>query len=242
MNDTIVVIVRSIIAFFSLLIFARILGKSHISQLTFFDYILGITIGSIAATLTTDLTSRAWPHWVGLFVWAFLVYIIQIITLKWRKSSKYIDGEPTIIVMNGQIMEGAMRKMRYRVSDLMEQLRGKEVFDLNEVEFALLETDGKVSVLKKSQYQTVTPNDLNISTPYKGIGTEIIYDGKLIKKNLKGAKRDMKWLENQLRARGIGSYREVFLAVIDTSGQLFVDVYEDNMRNMVDVSDYDDLD
>ena len=241
MNETIVVVVRAIIAFFSLLIFARVLGKQTISQLTFFDYVLGITIGSIAATLTTDLTSRAWPHWVGLFVWAFLVYILQRIVLKSRKASDYINGEPTIVIMKGKIMEEAMRKLRYRVSDLMEQLRDKGVFDLNEVEFAVFEIDGKVSVLKKSEYLPVTPKDLNIPTKYKGISTEVIYDGRLFEKNLIQANKDKEWLENQLRARGFGAYKEVFLAVIDTSGGLFVDGYDDKLRDITDISDYKDL-
>src|SRR5690625_2352857 len=95
-NESLVVVVRSIIAFFTLLIFARILGKQQISQLTFFDYIAGITIGSIAASLTTDLTSRAWPHWVGLFMWALLVLIFQMVILKGRSLAKYVDGEPAI--------------------------------------------------------------------------------------------------------------------------------------------------
>lgn len=98
MVESLVVIVRSIIAFFSLLIFARILGKQQISQLTFFDYIAGITIGSIAATLTTDLTSRSWPQWVGLFTWTLLVFISQWGTLKGKSLAKYMDGEPAIVI------------------------------------------------------------------------------------------------------------------------------------------------
>src|SRR5699024_6221702 len=129
MNETLVVIVRAVIAFFSLLIFARVLGKQTISQLTFFDYILGITIGSIAASLTVDLTSSAWPHFVGLFVWVLLVYVMQYIVLKWRHSSKYISGESTIIIIDGKIMESSLRNMRYEMGNLMGQIRAKGVFD-----------------------------------------------------------------------------------------------------------------
>ena len=90
MNEGLVVLVRSIISFFTLLIFARLLGKEQISQLTFFDYVLGITIGSIAASLTTDLSSRAWPHWIGLLCWAGLGYLMELISMKWRYAAKYI--------------------------------------------------------------------------------------------------------------------------------------------------------
>ena len=110
MNEGLVVFVRAIIAFFSLLIFAKILGKQQISQLTFFDYALGITIGSIAATLTTDLSSRAWPHFVGMLTWCLLGYLMEYITEKWRYAAKYIEGEPTIVIMNGKIMESALKK------------------------------------------------------------------------------------------------------------------------------------
>ena len=111
MNEGLVVCVRSIISFFSLLIFARILGKEQISQLTFFDYILGITIGSIAATLSTDLSSRSWPHWIGIFVWAALGLLLEYITMRWRYVAKYLENEPTIVIMNGKIMEKTLKKI-----------------------------------------------------------------------------------------------------------------------------------
>lgn len=92
MNEGLVVVVRAIISFFTLLIFAKLLGKEQISQLTFFDYIFGITIGSIASEATVDLSSRAWPHFVGLVSWSLLAYLMQLITLKWRYAAKIIEG------------------------------------------------------------------------------------------------------------------------------------------------------
>lgn len=93
MSEALVEIVRALIGFFTLLIFARLLGKQQISQLTFFDYVLGITVGSTASSLTTDLTSRAWPHWVGLVTWVLAVLALQVITLKWRYASKYMESQ-----------------------------------------------------------------------------------------------------------------------------------------------------
>lgn len=135
MNEALVEFVRALMAFFTLLIFTRVLGKQQISQLTFFDYILGITVGSVAASMTTDLTSRAWPHWIGLVTWIAAAFAMQWITIKWRSASKYIDGEPIILIWNGKIMDQAMKKMRYRISDLTEQLRGKDVFHISQVDF-----------------------------------------------------------------------------------------------------------
>lgn len=238
LNETLVVVVRGVIGFFTLLIFARLLGKQQLSQLSFFDYVLGITIGSIAATLTTDLTSRAWPHWVGLAVWSFLVAVLQLLTLKWRYAAKYIDGEPTVVIMNGKIMDDTMKKLRYRTSDLLEQLRLQNVFDISQVEFAVVEVNGQLSVLKKSQYQTVTTQDLDISTNYQGISTELIYDGVVVEQNLRQVNLDRTWLDDQLRIQGINDPSEVFLANLDTQGNLYIDKYQDHLQKITDIGDY----
>jgi len=229
-NEGLVVVVRSIIGFFTLLIIARVLGKQQISQLTFFDYVLGITIGSIAATLSVDLSSRAWPHWVGLMVWAVIVWALQWFTLKSRSAGKYIVGEPTVVIMNGQILEDAMRSIRYTLADLLEQLRDKGVFDLKQVGFAVVETDGKISVLLKPQFLPTTPQDLNLPIQNSGLSTELIYDGVIIHENLKQANVDRLWLEKELKNKGIVHVSEVFLATIDVSGNLFLDTYKDNSR------------
>lgn len=238
LSETLVVMVRAVIGFFTLLIYTRILGKQQLSQLTYFDYILGITIGSMAAALTTDLSSTAWPHWVGLTAWTAAGLTMQWVTLKWRFASKYIDGEPTVVIMNGKIMEGAMRKLRYRASDLMEQLRVKDVFDIGEVEFAILETNGTLSVLKKTQFQPITRSDMSISTEYQGIGTELIYSGVIFDQNLKQVHLDRSWLDAQLRKKGILDSRDVFLAVLDTSGNLYVDTYREHVESPVDTGDF----
>jgi len=238
LSEGLVVVVRSVIAFFSLLIFARILGKQQISQLTFFDYTLGITIGSIAAELTVDLSSRAWPHWVGLLTWAILGYLMEYITMKWRYAAKCIEGEPTIIIMEGKIMENALRKMRYTVSDVMEQLRNKDVFDLTEVNFAIIESNGQLSVLKKPEYENVTCKDLKIDKKKSGISTELIYDGILIEENLKQLNKDKKWLMNQLKSQGIKDVSEVFLATLNPGGSFYVDKYKDHIKKILDIGDY----
>ncbi|WML34076.1 DUF421 domain-containing protein [Clostridium sp. OS1-26] len=227
MSEALIVLVRGIIGFFTLLIFARILGKQQISQLTFFDYVLGITIGSTASTLTTDLTSSAWAHWVGLLTWAVICFTMQLATLKSKTVSSYIDGEPTIVVMNGKIMEDAMKKMRFRLSDLLEQLRGKDVFDLKEVQFAVLEKDGQLSVLKKPEYIPVTPKDMNLYTGPGGLTITLIYDGTIIPKNLKVINKDKEWLTDELRKKGINDVEDVFMAAIDKSNSLYIDLYKD---------------
>ena len=211
------------------------------SELTFFDYILGITIGSIAASLTTDLSSRAWPHWVGLATWTAAVWFLQWVTLRSRAVAKYINGEPVILIMNGQIMERNLRQMRYTLDELLMQLRQQNIFDLKTVEFAILETNGKISVLQKSQYAPVTPGDLQIPTKYKGLCTELIYDGRILDANLERVKLDRTWLEKQLKAQGIQNPREVFVALLNTEGELYVNRYQDRLSKLTDLSDYQSI-
>jgi uncharacterized membrane protein YcaP (DUF421 family) len=238
LNEGLVVFVRSIIAFFSLLIFTRIIGKEQISQLTFFDYVLGITIGSIAASLTTDLSSRAWPHWVGLITWAALGYLMEIITMKWRYAAKVLEGQPDIVIMNGKILEKSLKKSKYRASDILELLRNQGVFDLNEVSYAIMESNGRLSVLKKPEYQPLTPNDMNIQVKDKGISTELIYDGILFSENLRQAGKDEAWLMSQLKAQGINDISEVFLAALNPEGNLYIDKYDDHIQKAIDIGDY----
>lgn len=238
MNEGLVVIVRAFIGFFSLLIFARIIGKEQISQLNFFDYVLGITIGSIAATLTTDLSSRAWPHWVGLLTWVTLGILMELISTKWRYAAKYLEGEPAIVIMNGKIMENVLKKMKYRISEVLELLRNKGVFDVNQVDFAIIEPNGQISVLLKPEFLPLTPKDLNVKTSPSGISSELVYDGILIEENLKPLKKDKQWLLDELKKQGIKDISEAFLVTLNPAGSLYVDRYEDHLKKITDIGDY----
>ena len=230
LNEGLMVLGRGIIGFFTLLIFTRILGKQQISQLTFFDYVVGITIGSTASSLTTDLTSRAWPHWVGLLTWTVLCFTLQLITLKSKTAEKFLDGQPTIVITNGKILEESMSKFRYTIGDLLAQLRDKGIFDLTEVAYAILEKDGQLSILKKTECDPVTPKDLNIKTSAAGIDFEIIYDGAILQDNLASINRNEKWLMKRLKNKGINDAAEVFLATYNASSGLHIDLYEDHIK------------
>ncbi|MCB2299380.1 DUF421 domain-containing protein [Clostridium tagluense] len=230
MNEGLIVLVRGIIGFFTLLIFTRILGKQQVSQLTFFDYVVGITIGSTASSLTTDLTSRAWPHWVGLFTWTALCLILQLITLKSKTAEKYLDGQPTIVIINGKILEQSMKKFRYTIGDLLSQLRDKDIFDIDQVAYAILEKDGQLSILKKTQYDPVTPKDLNLKTSPASIDFEVIYDGSILQDSLDKINRNERWLMKQLKSKGINDASEVFLAIYNATSGLHIDLYKDHIK------------
>lgn len=239
MSESLVVAVRAVMAFFTLLIMTRLLGKKQLSQLTFFEYIIGITVGSIASSMTVDLTSQALPHWIGLIVWVLLAYGLEIIALRSRYLAKLLDGEPVVLIHNGKVLERNMAATRFRMADLMEQIRQQNVFNVADVEFAILETGGQVSVLKKADRQPVTPRDLKIQVQYSGIPTELIVDGVVIEQNLKQVNLDQKWLKQELAKLGLTDPKQVMYGALDTSGKLYVDTYHDRLGSAtVDISDY----
>lgn len=226
MPEGIVILVRSTVTFFTMLILTRVLGKRQLSQLNFFDYVLGITIGSIAASLSIDPDLKFTPAWLGLVLWAFWGLVISSLGLYSRRLRKIFDGEPTLLMQNGQVLEGALKRLNYNIDDLRMQLRSQGVFSLGEVEFAILEPGGQLSVLKKSQLLPVTPADLNIPTEYKGPATELITDGRIIHENLKQLGLSTEWLDEEVRRRG-HDVLDVYYAELDTQGNLYIDLHDD---------------
>lgn len=237
MDETIVTIVRSIIAFLTLLLFTRILGKQQVGQLSAFEYVAGITIGSIAASLSIDLTTKPLPQFMGLATWVILVFGMQFIVIKNRWLSKVINDQPTIVIQNGKILEQNLRKVRYRYDDLMSHLRIKNIFDISQVDYALLEENGQLTVLKKAEYEQVTLNDLKIKATKTGLSSEIIIDGIVIEQNLKDHNKTEEWLFHQLHKYGIKSFDEVSYAVILPNGKLYIDKFKDSVKD-IDVGDF----
>lgn len=228
------VCVRGVISFFTLLIFTRILGKQQLGQITLFDYILGITIGAFAASLTVDLSSAAWPHWVGLLTWTVLGVLMQFISLKSKNTFLYINDEPMIVIYSGKILGDNLRKIKFTFNELLQQLRLKDIFDINEVKFAIVEANGQLSVLKKEQFQTLV-NNMNIPEKNKNSDEELIFNGIIIDDNLSKFKVDRKWLLDQLNNQGFHSSIEVFYAFLDSSKKLKITTYKDKIMSSKDI-------
>lgn len=206
------------------------MGKRQISQLTFFDYINGISIGSMASTLAVDVSRESIPTLVGILTWSLWVMVLALLAVKSRTLRSLIDGKPTIAIQNGKILGNNIHTYGYSIDDLRMLLREKDVFRLSEVEFALIEADGSLSVLKKSQNSPVTPEDLNIPTAYKGLSVDIISQGKMIRENLKLLRLSENWLAQKLAARKL-TLRQIYYAELDSSGTLFIDLYQDQDIN-----------
>ena len=230
------VIIRTVLSFLLLLTLVRLVGKQELSQMTFFDFISGITIGSLAAIAASDL-NMAWEPWLATVVWTVLTILAARLALYSRKMRKVIDGEPTILVSKGQVMENNLGRVRLSVDDLRSMLRSKGAFSLFDVEYAILETNGEISVLKSPGKESPTRDELSISGVYTGVEKELIVDGEIIAKNLASLQKDENWLQSQLRGHGVENLSEVFYCSVDEAGHLYVDLYKDK-KVEDDISDY----
>lgn len=223
----VVVMIRSIISFFALLLLVRLMGKQQVAQLTFFDYVVGITIGSIAGTLSVQVNENTLATLVGMGTWTILAILLAILGIHNVWIRKVVDGEATVVVENGKILEENLKRIRIPIDGLISELRTKEVFSLADVEFAMFEPGGKFSIQKKSQKQPLTPGDLNIPTQYDGLPTTLIMDGSILNDALQSLNLSKAWLHHQLGKQNIHDAAEVSLAQLDTKGNLYVDLKGD---------------
>lgn len=210
------------LVFLSLLFFTRILGKTQVGQLTFYEYISGITIGSLAANIASAEPDKVWNSYYDLVLFVTLTYLVTVVTVRSRPLRKLLEGSPTIVVENGRILEANMHKLRYNIDELSGQLREQGVLDPAEVQYAILETSGHLSVIKKADYQPAAKSDLNIHLPDPSFPVELIMDGVIIQRNLSKHNLNESWLKNQLALQGISDISQVTYAAIDSRGQLFV--------------------
>ncbi len=227
MSIILVVIIRSFIAFFSLLILVRLMGKQQMSELTFFDYIVGITIGSIASTLSVQVNQNTLATLAGMAVWTILPIFLAYLCLHNVWARKVVEGEATIVIANGKILEKNLQKVRLSIDDVISQLRSEGVFNITDVEFALFETDGKLSIQKKSTKRPLTPGDLSLSTQYEGLPANLIEDGVVLQDALQSLNLTKAWLYNHLKNADIPDVKQVSLAQLDTQGNLYVDLKGD---------------
>ena len=231
------IIIKSFVIYIALYVIIRVTGNKEISQITFFDFIVAITIGSIAGATSIDETVTIPMGIASMTVWAGITILLGFISMKSVRARKLLEGEPTLLIQNGKIMRDNMKKIRFNLEDLLIQLRNKGIFNISEVEFAMLEPDGKVSAILKSQFRPVTPNDLNVSTKYEGLPAELIVDGDIIEENLKETGLNKGWLYTQLRNYGIESESKVTYASLETDGTLYVSVKEDHPEHLQRIPD-----
>ena len=223
-NTTIMidVIMRAFIGFAVLLLLTRFLGKKQLSQLTVFTYITGIALGSMASemiihdeiTITNGVTS--------MVIWCILSVGVEFVALKNARARILLDGEPAVVIRQGRILEQSLRKHRLNLDDLTMQLRLNNVFTILDVEYAILEPNGALTVMKKSAKESVTKEDMNIPAQGGFLPGELICDGKLVKKNLDEFGLTRKQLDNKLKKQGVKNIKQVFYAEVGQDKSLHI--------------------
>ncbi|PWA12683.1 DUF421 domain-containing protein [Pueribacillus theae] len=204
--------IELVVGFIMLLILTKLFGKTQISQLTPFDFISALILGELVGNAIYDKNVHLGFILFATFTWALLIIIAEWITQKLRKTRKFLEGEPSIVIRNGLIDRKQLKKNKIDIDQLQNLLRQKDVFSIREVEYAILESNGSLSVLKKPMYATPTKSDLKIPPKPVHLAFPIISDGIVDEENLKEAGFDEAWLSKQLKLNKISNAKEVFYA------------------------------
>lgn len=217
--ELIKLICTAVLSAVSLFIIAKLMGHKQMSQLDFFDYITGITIGSIAAELATEL-EKPWKPLIAMMIYGVITVLLTLLTSKLPKIRKFINGTPTIIMNNGKIYRKNMKKAKMDLSEFMVMCRQEGYFNLNDIQTAIFEYNGRLTVLPKATKRAVNPEDMNIIPPPEHINTEVIMDGRVLSENLKRSGLDEEWLKKELMCQGHKSPKEIVLGVCDSNNKL----------------------
>jgi uncharacterized membrane protein YcaP (DUF421 family) len=223
------IIIRSFAMLIILFFLAKLLGKKQVSQLTLFEYVVGITFGSIAAEISTGLERNFTQGLLSLLVWTLVPFGITMISLKNKKFRDIIEGKPTVVIKDGKIQEDNLTKEKYSVDDLMELLRQKNAFNIADVEFAILEASGDLNVLLKRDKQPLTPKDIHLRVAGEKEPHTVILEGKILDEPLGLTGYNRAWLLTELEKLNV-SLANVFIGQVDSYGKLSVDIYDDKIQ------------
>lgn len=223
------IIVRSLLFLLVLFILTKVLGKKQISQFTFFEYVSGITIGSIAGEVIMGLNSNIGHGVLAIFLFGLVTFIVGYISLKSNSFRDFVEGKSTVFIKDGKILEDNLKKEKYSTDELGSLLRKKDVFNVADVEFAMLEQTGDLSILLKKELRPLTPKDLNMKVAKDIVPQTIIRDGQIVYDSLAAAGKTRKWLDIELDKLNI-TIDNVFFAQVDAYGDIVVDLYDDKIN------------
>jgi uncharacterized membrane protein YcaP (DUF421 family) len=206
------IFIESIFGFFILYVLTKVLGKSQISQITPFDFISAIILGELVGSALFEEKAGVLHIAFIIFIWGGLIYSVEIITQKFKRTRYLLEGSPEIVIRKGKLIRDVMAKNKLDINQLQHLLREKDVFSLKEVEYAILETNGAISVLKKSDYQTPNRKDMKLAPQPVQLSTTLINDGEIIYDNLEEKNLTEEWLIEQLKEQGFDDVKDVFYA------------------------------
>ncbi|MBR3898196.1 MAG: DUF421 domain-containing protein [Bacilli bacterium] len=212
--DLLDVILRCIVSLVTLFLVTKMIGKKQVSQFSLFDYVIGISIGNFAAEMAINLDSSYLHGTVAVIVFGLVAYLVSLITMKSLRLRKLIIGDPNILIKDGKILYNSLKKSKFDINDLLEEARINGYFDISDIDFALMEANGKISFLPKPENQNPTNKDLKLIQNRKGLCVNLIIDGQIIERALKDVHKDENWLLHEIKVKGY-KLNEILLATID---------------------------
>lgn len=233
--DAFMIVPRSLFSLIALFLITKLIGRKQVSELSLFDYVIGISIGNFAAEMTINMDAPYMHGIIAVLVFGISAYLVSLFTMKSIVLRRWIIGTPIIMIQNGKILGKNMKKVMIDVNDLLEQCRAAGYFDLNEIEYAVMEANGKLSILPKSEYKPLTPNDMKVKVNKACLCANVIIDSNIMKKNLKNMNKTEDWLKQELKVKGYQNTKTILLATLDNQEKLTI--YEKNQ----DIKDYDVL-
>ena len=228
-NEFLSVIGRTILVLVILFILTKWMGKKQVSQMNMYDYLIGITIGSIAADISLDIEKNLIAGIISLAIFSLSGVLVTYLTLKNMNLRRFLCGVPTILIENGKIIEKNLYKEGIDLNDLQEEARQNGYFDLSKVNYAVLETSGKVSFLAKAREEPVTKGDMKVKAKDESLSANLVIDGTLLEKNLEQMKKEKSWLEKELNNRGYKDYKNILLMTLDNNGK--ITIYDKNVSS-----------
>lgn len=220
------VILTSLLSVVTLLLITKIMGHKQMAQLDFFDYITGITIGSIAAELATEL-EQPWKPLIALVIYGVISVLLSLLINKVPRIRKYLNGAPTVIMDHGKLSRKNMKKAKMDLNEFLVLCRNAGYFDLNAIQTAVFEYNGTLSILPVSTERPVTPKDMELKPQQETVFTEVILDGRILDENLHKLGLDVTWLQKQLEKQGFRNAKEIYLGVCDKENTLALYVSSD---------------
>ncbi|NWQ41998.1 DUF421 domain-containing protein [Bacillus sp. EB106-08-02-XG196] len=223
------IFIRSFVFLALLFLITKILGKKQISELSFFEYVSGITIGSIAGEAITGLEKNIYHGILAVLIFGLVTLLADILALKSKSFRDIVEGRGTVFIKDGKVLEENLKKEKYTIDELSALLRQKDIFRVADVEFAVLEPRGNLSTLLKKENRPLTPKDLNMTMPNEKEPQTVIMDGSILDEALRSAGKSRGWLSTELEKLEL-TLDNVFIGQVDSYGELTVDIYDDKMQ------------
>lgn len=222
MLEVLYIIVLSLGSIVAIFVLTKLIGNRQMSQMSMFDYINGITIGSIAAEMATSLDKSFTQPLIAMIVYGLAALLLSWITSKSIKVRRVIEGTPLVLMNHGELYRKNLKKAKIDVNEFLAQCRVNGYFDVSKLETAILEENGEISFLPKASDRPVTPSDMNLSPEQDYMVANVILDGKIMEENLRHTGNNEKWLQSQIKSQGADRIEDVLLATCDVSNQVTV--------------------